>query len=109
MLEREGALLTWSLITLPVAWDPSRSMAGGSEPSESLLVERLPDHRLAYLDYEGPISGDRGTVSRRDEGEYRVLAESDGVLRVELCGKVLEAIAKLERVGGDQWRLTIAV
>jgi hypothetical protein len=31
---------------------------------ESLPAERLPDHRPVYLEYEGPVSGDRGTVSR---------------------------------------------
>lgn len=109
MLEREGALLTWSLPRLPVAWDPSRAAAGGSPPSESLLVERLADHRLAYLDYEGPISGDRGRVMRQDEGEYRVLAQSEGALRVEVRGNSLLANVELIRVAGDQWRLIIAV
>ncbi|MCZ2343654.1 MAG: hypothetical protein LC104_17950 [Bacteroidales bacterium] len=28
------------------------------------------DHRRLYLDYEGPISGDRGSVTRWDTGEY---------------------------------------
>ena len=31
---------------------------------------RLPDHRKHYLDYEGEVSGDRGTVSRIDSGTY---------------------------------------
>jgi len=30
----------------------------------------LPDHRNAYLEYEGPISGDRGHVSRVETGTY---------------------------------------
>ena len=30
--------------------------------------EALADHRLAYLDYEGPISGGRGSVTRWDRG-----------------------------------------
>ena len=35
------------------------------------LIE-LPEHRLLYLDYEGPISGNRGAVSRVDRGEVQV-------------------------------------
>jgi len=27
-------------------------------------VTRLPDHRSAYLEYEGPVSGNRGNVTR---------------------------------------------
>ncbi len=32
-------------------------------------AERLPDHRRVYLDYEGPISGNRGDVRRVASGE----------------------------------------
>lgn len=28
------------------------------------LAQRIGDHRAAYLDYEGPVSGDRGQVRR---------------------------------------------
>ncbi len=33
-------------------------------------VRRLPDHRPYYLDYEGPVSGDRGSVRKIDDGEF---------------------------------------
>ena len=31
-------------------------------------LERLPDHRRHYLDYEGPVSGNRGHVRRVASG-----------------------------------------
>ena len=31
-------------------------------------AEPLPPHRASYLDYEGPVAGDRGTVARLDGG-----------------------------------------
>ena len=34
----------------------------------STQLERLPDHRRAYLEYEGPLSGDRGAVKRIASG-----------------------------------------
>ena len=40
--------------------------------SETPLTE-LPDHRRAYLDYEGPVSGDRGSVTRVEAGEYSLV------------------------------------
>jgi hypothetical protein len=33
------------------------------------VLEQLPDHRREYLDYEGPISGGRGSVSRVEAGD----------------------------------------
>lgn len=81
MLEREGVLLTWSLPALPAAWGGEAGIA-----FEQIDATRLADHRLAYLDYEGPISGERGSVTRVDGGEYDVVDEAGGVWRVRLRG-----------------------
>ncbi len=37
----------------------------------------LPPHRLAYLDYEGEVSGDRGTVRRVEAGTHRLLQAAE--------------------------------
>lgn len=81
MLERDGVLLTWSLPALPAAWGGAEGLA-----AEQVAATRLADHRIAYLDYEGPISGDRGVVTRVDGGEYEVIEESDEIIRVRLRG-----------------------
>lgn len=57
MLEWQGALKTWRLLELP-------------RPGVRLNIEAIGDHRLAYLDYEGPVSGGRGQVKRVDTGLY---------------------------------------
>jgi hypothetical protein len=43
-----------------------------AEPGPNVLVPAEPnaDHRLMYLDYEGPVSGGCGTVTRWDAGGY---------------------------------------
>lgn len=84
MLEVGGALRTWSLPELPAA-------------GIVVQAEALPDHRLAYLDYEGPISGNRGSVSRVEEGEFEVVEETGGLLRVHLAGKSLRGILELRQ------------
>jgi hypothetical protein len=90
MLERDGVLLTWSLPALPAAW----SGEGGA--AEQIVVTRLADHRIAYLDYEGPISGDRGVVTRVDGGEYEVLEETEQAICVHLRGQEpYEVVVKL--------------
>src|SRR5437764_266524 len=57
MLEAGGALCTWRLEAWP-------------RDGVQIRAELIGDHRLAYLDYEGPVSGNRGRVERRDEGTY---------------------------------------
>jgi|YNPMSStandDraft_1061717.scaffolds.fasta_scaffold00672_2 hypothetical protein len=64
MLEQEGKLRTWALAAPPDTAGP-------------IPAEALADHRLAYLDYEGPISGGRGQVRRWDAGLYEPLPPGD--------------------------------
>jgi len=40
-------------------------------------VERMADHRPIYLEYEGPISADRGSVERLAEGWWSPIGEMD--------------------------------
>jgi hypothetical protein len=42
-------------------------------------VIRLRDHRRAYLDYEGPVTADRGFVYQAAAGTYVSTATSDGI------------------------------
>ncbi len=63
MLEFEGVLLTWAL--------PSLDFSNLPQSFASLGIRRLADHRAVYLEYEGPVSGDRGFVQQTDSGVYR--------------------------------------
>jgi hypothetical protein len=99
MLERDGALRTWAL---------------KREPCDEKWIdaEALPDHRLAYLDYQGPVSQDRGAVTRWDEGVYTVLAEDAARLEVMLHGGRLQGRAVLEQAAGGEehyrWRFSLS-
>lgn len=56
-------------------------------PRDGDVWTRLEDHRRAYLDYEGPISGGRGEVRRVAAGERWI----EGDLLV--CGDVRVRLA----------------
>jgi len=73
MLEHEGVLLTWKLPLEPI----DRSMF-------PMPACRIKDHRVMYLDYQGPISGDRGEVTRVDGGLVVIerLSERECVCRL---------------------------
>ncbi|MFO1066342.1 MAG: hypothetical protein U0892_20995 [Pirellulales bacterium] len=58
MLEENGTLLTFELERLP------------NGPG-TVIAKRLADHRMAYLDLEGHVSGNRGHVIRLDRGRCR--------------------------------------
>jgi hypothetical protein len=60
MFEFGDALKTYELLRLPI-------------PGERIPVQNLADHRLHYLDYEGPVSNNRGHVTRWAKGTYRTI------------------------------------
>jgi len=51
---------------------------------DSLDAERTPDHRPAYLTYEGPVSGGRGTVRRLRAGCVVAWRKSGGRWEMEI-------------------------
>lgn len=105
MFEAEGVLWTWSLAA------PPDDAAGVPEPAK-----QLPDHRIVYLEFEGPVGGGRGEVAIYDRGEFRWLGESPEAgaeladeLLFELSGQRCRGRFRLRRVpddGTDFWRLT---
>ncbi len=92
MLEVTDVLRTWELRELPASW---ATALGQESDSNSIVAHPLADHRLAYLDYEGQLSGDRGSVRRCDAGDYRIVDQADDALTVELHGTKLQGLAQL--------------
>jgi hypothetical protein len=87
------------------AWALSKAPAAG----ETIACEILPDHRLLYLNYEGPISGDRGSVTRWDAGDYEVLQQNDTQLVVQLAGVRRTGKASLTRLSpaDNRWEFCL--
>jgi DNA polymerase Ligase (LigD) len=89
MLEAGKVLRTWRLCA---------PLAAGTVPAEASF-----DHRLLYLEYEGPISGNRGTVVRWETGTFVwIVATADRVV-VELKGSTLVGRLQLDRGTGTNW------
>jgi hypothetical protein len=102
MLEAGGSLRTWALFELPKDWQAVQSFTASlvticAAASEENFVgaELLGDHRREYLAYEGPLSGQRGRVTRIDAGSYRSLSESRQELKIKLNGGHLRGIVTL--------------
>ena len=84
MLESHGVLRTWVLEQPP-------------RMGQSMVAHALPDHRIEYLTYEGPVSGERGHVTRWDRGDCTSLNDQDGYVVVELRGDRLRCELALTR------------
>jgi hypothetical protein len=96
MLEAGESLRTWELDAVPT-------------PGATVFAAPLPAHRLDYLDYEGPISGDRGTVRRIVCGTYEIVRDDQLELVVRLEGQLLLGRLHLRPDPTDsagRWRIT---
>ncbi len=88
MLQQGDVLKTWALSRQP-------------DHAEPMVAEALPDHRSIYLDYEGPVSGGRGDVTRWDQGEFHWIGQSPDELTLSLSGNRLRGKAVLTRTDHD--------
>ncbi len=83
MLEMGNVLRTWALEHEP-------------DSQAVIVAESLPDHRLDYLSYEGPVSRNRGWVTRWDSGDYEIVDESPHRLRIKFDGARIQGLAVLQ-------------
>jgi hypothetical protein len=82
-----GDLMTWRFGSWPIEVETT--------------AKRLKDHRRAYLDYEGVVSGGRGEVKRIAAGICGVQWSSPRDLLISLGALTL----RLQQVQGDAWQI----
>lgn len=93
MLQSGGTLRTWALAEEPLA-------------GRTIAAEPLADHRIEYLELEGPISGGRGVVARWDRGDYERIRESPDGLELSLAGSRISGRVRLSR-GDAGWEFLL--
>jgi hypothetical protein len=93
-LESGGILRGWRLASPPA-------------PGVEVAAEATFDHRLAYLDYEGPVSGNRGHVTRWDGGIFTWVESVTGRIVARFDGGRLQGMLVLEQVREATWRATL--
>jgi hypothetical protein len=84
-LDMGDTLATWRLEA-----DPCRENLATPVPAR-----RIADHRRAYLDYEGPVSGDRGHVRRVDRGTWRPIRRTPTSWQIHLEGEHVKGLFEL--------------
>jgi hypothetical protein len=80
-------------------------------PGPNALIPAAPvaPHRLAYLDYEGPVSGGRGTVRRFDAGTFEWVVDEPGRLVVRFAGQILSGQAEyIDFESESNWMFRLA-
>jgi hypothetical protein len=81
---RRESLPTWRLLKNPLTH-------AGEIPAEPIA-----DHRRLFLDYEGPLRDDRGSVRRLDRGDAEVQQFDPGRLLATLHGEWLRGEIEID-------------
>jgi hypothetical protein len=99
-LEEGDMLRSWRLAEEPVA-------------GKSIAATAQAIHRKHYLDYEGPVGGNRGNVTRWDFGDYTIEPPSREANRrasrmgtqviLQITGSRLRGRVELQHVAEDRW------
>ncbi len=94
MLENEGVLWTWRLDIPP------------SDIHHPVSAERIFDHPLKFLSYEGPVQNGTARVKRCDKGllQYRQITSS--AIACQLNGNLLKGAFVLQMEKAPRWILT---
>jgi hypothetical protein len=84
----ESALTTFRIPAWPV--------------NEPAVIVPLGDHRRAYLEFQGPLSGGRGEVRRVAGGTYRTATRTGDRWEIVLDESIPLVICR-PPPGGDRW------
>ncbi len=90
LVEQGETLRSWRLLESPARW-----VLATIPPT--IPAESMPDHRLAYLDDEGPVSRERGAVARWDAGTFERIEQTEDHMRLQLLGQQLRGELTIDR------------
>jgi hypothetical protein len=95
LLEEGSAASTWRLLRKPCLNEP-------------IAAEPLAPHRLIYLDYEGPVSENRGHVERFVAGTYEEEWSSENRRSLKLSECSFATRAQIETLSDGRLFITFA-
>ncbi len=94
MIEQDNCLQTWRIAVSPDKLS--------QEPAHA---ERIPDHPLRFLTYEGPVNKGKATVAIADCGTYRIIENDKRNITLEMNGKILQGKFSLTHTDKKNWQI----
>jgi hypothetical protein len=114
MLESGDGLETWALARLPRSWQAAHvrtlsafANCAAISVSDTVTAEHLAKHRLAFLDYEGPVSGGRGNVVRVASGTFCMSERTESARKLVFDAGTINGHLWVEQFGVNDvtWQL----
>ena len=95
MIEQDNALATWRLDA------PPEKLAGNTAAAEKIF-----DHELRFLTYEGPVNNGKGTVCIADSGRCDIQINHDDRITGVFEGKCVMGEFSLKNIQDQTWELS---
>lgn len=94
MIEQGDCLQTWR-ITVP----PDKLT------DDAVHAQKISDHPLRFLTYEGPVNEGKATVQIADSGTYRIVENNEGNITLDMDGKILKGKFSLKHTNNKNWQI----
>lgn len=93
MLETEGHLSTWRVNIGPEELKTTPAKA-----------EKIFDHDLKFLTYQGPVNKGKGNVTTADKGTYSIIAKTPEKLQIRINANILNGTYTLTKISENTWQ-----
>jgi len=97
MLETGRHLSTWRISVPPDELVTTTAQA-----------EKIFDHKLKFLTYQGPVNKGTGNVIRADKGTYSIKTETPEKLVIKIQADILNGTYILQHKEGSTWQISPA-
>lgn len=95
MLETGAHLSTWRINIGPEELKTTPAKA-----------EKIFDHKLKFLTYQGPVKNGTGNVTTVDKGTYSIISQASEELRIRIDAKILNGTYSLAKKSKNTWQIT---
>ncbi len=95
MLQLGDVLRTWRLSVPPEQIQ-----------NEPIPAEKIADHPLRFLSYEGPVQNNTASVKIADRGSFKLLEQTEKEISFETAGQILKGKFQLQLQQNNLWLLS---
>ena len=67
------------------------------------IGEKIFDHQLKFLTYQGPVNNGIGSVKIAESGTYRIISKNKKQIELDLKGRVLDGNCTLIQTEDRKW------
>lgn len=94
MLETGDHLSTWRIPIHPNKLKTTPAKA-----------EKIFDHPIKFLSYQGPVNKGTGNVTTADKGTYKIISQTPKKLQIKIKARIINGTYTLAKVINNTWQI----